>query len=60
MNNAGKKSKIEGEGLRAAFKDSLTKLIQISTREQANKELKVLINQNKTTLNLRIWLSVLS
>lgn len=28
--------KVEGEGLRAAFKDSLGKLVQISTREQVD------------------------
>ena len=37
----GKKSKIEGEGLRAAFKDSLTKLINISTREQVSFNLRL-------------------
>ena len=55
------------QNLRSAFKDGLSKLIEIDTRAQvtvlllqAFKELQVLIVQNKTTNNLRVWLSVLS
>ena len=55
------------QNLRSAFKEGLSKLIEIDTRTQvtlflwqALKELQVLIVQNKTTNSLRVWLSVLS
>lgn len=38
----------------------MSKLIHNETREQGIKELKSLISLNQTSVNLRIWLSVLS
>jgi hypothetical protein len=46
--------------LRSEFKAYLSKLLSLDTREQALKDIKGMIVQNKTTSNLRVWLSVLS
>lgn len=38
----------------------LSKLLTVDTREQSMRELKNMVMQNKTTSNLRLWLSVLT
>jgi hypothetical protein len=57
LKNRGKSEQIR---LRQEFKDLCNKTREACTREMAIREVQQLLNRNKTTENLRLWVSVLT